>query len=639
MLAASVLVGIWTIGGSEDTVRPSTTSILLDLYAPRDIGATPSRATWCLAARVANHCYLLQESSGDAADTGSDTGWDLTPAGSPRQGVHTPIPVAGTLVDTTSEKGTWFDGVSGAALQETTARTNLTTNLVSVTFVFTAGPGTDRRIWSHIGADGYEVYLEAAGTIAAVGNGTTVKTARSTTTVDDGVPHCMTIVLDGRTANAALFFLDGTDDTSATKDLSGTGSWTASAKPTLGNATGLGANSLTGGSQRLRLDFAATTLAGHQAVCGSMWDFNLTASKVAPADLTWTQTGSPRCFPQSATTALCVPGGSPAHGYSSTLAGLGWELEPDRTNRVLDGVDVCSTGGNWTVGGAASATCDNAVAPDGSKTADSITVGAAAPDVITQAITGYGVSATLYPRLWVKCSSGTLTVDTTVGAGQWDIACATVGGAWTELASASHAAVTEVTAWASDGAGALTLRFDGAASVSADVWGVTLVEEAAGLSVIPTAAAAQSTGTITWDVDNDPATYWDNTRGAMTVIADTAVQGSLWPRIFTGGNTSQYGNDVASKWYLYDAVPALVSTCDFDPTAGTTLAVRWNSGAPVEVTGAYVDCWLDGVQQGWGVKRLTPFSPRLAVQNVVRLTSNDGTLTTVLQRFTVESRP
>ncbi len=633
-----IVIGLITIPGQDSAVpAPPPVSVLLDLFAPRDIGVIPVRSSWCTSERTAEHCWLLQEASGNAVDTGSGATWDLVPTGSPRQGVVPSLPVAGATIDTTTEKAMYADTVGDLRKASVTQNASAQWSITIVASLYDDSATTAYLYDFGLNGqtNGFAAFISAAGQLNVRADCGTLVTKTVTAPLPDGAWHCLTVAYDG---TSTAVYWDGVTATMPAFTDYGTCAAT-SVNIALANRNS-GGLTHQGGIARARVDYAALTLAQHQTLCGSLWSFAFKPSmKIASADLSWTQTGSTRCFAQSATTALCAAGGSPSHTYSSTLSGFGWGIESDRTNLVLDGVDVCSTGGNWTVGGAASATCDNAVAPNGSKMADSITVGAAAPDVITQAITGYGVSATLYPRLWIKCSSGTLTIDTTVGAGQWDIACATVGGAWTELASSSHAAVTEVTPWASDGAGALTLRFDGAASVSADVWGITLVEEAAGLSVIPTTGAAAATGTITWLVDNDPPVYWDSARGAMTMIADASVVGNLNPALKTVSLFSAYLLESIDHWYVIDSGGATVSRCKLDYSTGTTSKVRWNSGAAVEPSGAFVECLIDDVQQTWATKRTTPYVPRTAAEATLQLAADSTAPTMILQRFTVESAP
>ena len=148
--------------------------------------------------------------------------------------------------------------------------------------------------------------------------------------------------------------------------------------------------------------------------------------------------------------------------------------------------------------------------------------------------TGYTNSATVYPTLWVKCSSGTFAMVAADGSGDWDIACATVGGAWTLITDASDAAVTQNTAWQTAADGDLQIEFSGA---DAEVWMPTLTE-VDGLSVIPTGAAAVDTGDIAFEVDNSSGDYWVSGATESSVLDEIAgtciVTGST---IYLGGST------------------------------------------------------------------------------------------------------
>lgn len=566
-------VGLY-VGKDAHVPYSAGARVMMQFLASRDMGRLPSRSGWCTAVRSAEHCWLLQEDSGDATDTGATGGWDLTPAGSPRQGVHTPIPISGSgSVDTTTEKGVFFDNISAAELAGASVE-NLSTNLVSVTVLFQfANQGSTPQLASHrSGAVGWNAFVDTGGTgeLRLYGGGTTNKTITGTADVSDAAAHCATIVADGRTASAAKVYLDGVDDTN-TSDLSGTGSWTATTVPRIGNFSSTPA---TGGIYRERWDYAAITLAQHQQICGTLWappsNATNTSTKVAAANTSWTQTGGARCFASSATTALCAPGGSPTYAWTAALAGIGWPIEPDRTNRVLQSGDLSDAA--W--GG--SATQSAVVAPDGSLTAWQ----AAYTDAVTttQALTGYGVTATLFPRLWVKCSSGTFKINATVGAGQWDVNCTTIAGAWTDIHSLATA-VTVNTAMASDGAGAFTwaLASDGSGA-TVDVWMPT-VTEVNGLSVIPTAGAAVATGAIAWEVDNSSGAYYNSVRGRIVYHADWVFEA------LTGTNSIYIGAATAGRWQVWTS-PTSARMRMFD-SSGVTLGWCIAATNPVDPPGVY----------------------------------------------------
>lgn len=597
--AAVVAVVVGLIIGGVSTTRQD----LLWLQAPRDIGRLPARSSWCTVARSAEHCYLLQEASGDASDTGSAAGkWHLSPNGATRQNIHTPIPTTDATgwADTTTERGAFFDGATGAGLQRSTDATNITgDDIVSVTAVLQVQlqSASVRRVWMHRGAgsaNGYELDIrDATGRIRMTvrGNSTTINTD-GTTTVTDGAPHCITGVFDARSASAARLYVDGTDNVPTGTDMSGASGWSASSAPTMGNHVGLGAFSTDGGVYRLRVDYAAITLAQHQAICGTLWQPPSTDSnaltKLAPADVTWTQTGGTRCYAQSGTTALCIPGGQVAHAYDATLGAIGWALEPTRTNRILWSHDLSNAA--W-LGSAATPTAT--AAPSGLLSGYSVTVDDAS--TLYQVGAGYGASAALYLRAWVKCSTGTLKFAADgASAGSWDVDCATVGGAWAELTSA-HAAVTEGASWAAASTGDATLIMTSdATGVTAEIWHPTLTE-VNGLSTIPTSGAAVATGAITFEVDTDDATYYEGAKGKITLVGNW-VSGACVD-ITDGSDTGrQYGD--ATDWFAYDSSDATAFICDMPLSGKDEAVIRWDSTAAV--TGAaYAECLLNTVAQSW----------------------------------------
>lgn len=643
--AAVILVigaGAGLYVGKDDHVPYSAGArVMMQFLASRDMGRIPSRSGWCTAVRSAEHCWLLQESSGDAIDTGvAGTLWPLVPEGTPRRGIVGSIPIQSAgIVEVTSEKGTHFDGASLTILQKATNAPILPVaiNLVSVTAVFGSWPSGDTEIFmqrSIAPSYGIEFFIDGpTSVIKVIGKGTIQKkVVAGLSSVEDGAPHCVTGVFDGRTSDAARIFLDGADDTSAIKDLSGSGSWEGDGQPTVGGWYD-GQWPMRGGIYRVRLDYAALTLPQHQQLCGSLWQppskaIN-TRTKVAAADTSWTQTGGVRCYASSATTALCAPGGSPTYAWTAALAGIGWPIEPDRTNRVLQSVDLSDAA--W--GGSATQTA--VAAPDGSLTAWQ----AAYTDVATttQAVTGYGVTATLFPRLWVKCSSGTFKINTTVGTGQWDINCTTIAGAWTDIHSGATA-VTVNTAMASDGAGAFTLALasDGSGA-TVDVWMPT-VTEANGISVIPTAGAAVATGAIAWEIDNSSGAYYFTARGKVTMIGDWTLLLSTGFGFLDGAAfVSVYNN---AKWRMWDASASVAWGCTLSPDLSglDTLIIRWDSAAIVSDDVDYAECLLNDVKQAWtGDPPLSSWVPRLT--DVVRLSSASHAQTFVLQEFKVENRP
>jgi hypothetical protein len=159
--------------------------------------------------------------------------------------------------------------------------------------------------------------------------------------------------------------------------------------------------------------------------------------------------------------------------------------------------------------------------------------------------TGYTNSATLYPAFWIKCSSGTFSiVESGTGAGDWDVACATIGGTWTFINSASHAAVTQNTAWQSSGTGTIDLQISGA---DAEWWQPTLCETN-GISTIGTGSAAVDTGDIAFTIANGSNQYW-NTGDTVTQALDE-VDGTCWVTGTTLRMSGAAGSECTGYWGL-----------------------------------------------------------------------------------------
>lgn len=629
VLATSILVGIWTIGGSEDTVRPSTTRVLLDLYAPRDIGGIPPAASWCTDVRDAEHCWLMNEASG-ATDVGSVGGKDLTDYNSPRKEVIPGIPVTGgAAIDITTEEAAFFDSTAARLRKLTTGHPSGTA--CSMTVIVNSSGGAEAFIVDNRSAQGVNLSYTALGEFNAYVDGSIgVGNVRSSAGYP-GAWHCVTFALD--TVVGSSIYVDGVEDTAVDQSVGDGDLGHATAHLYFGGQAG--SKPLLGGIARARHDNGVkVTLAQHQTLCGSLWDFNVAASKVAAADLTWTQTGAGRCLMQSATTALCIPGGFPSHAYSAGLSGLIWAPEPDRTNRVLYSTAIDCT--NWTCRGTASVTTGK-VAPDGSATATEVVVNLIANDVRTAASSsGYSNSVPLFNQLWVKCSSGTFRIANYLGGteGDWSINCATIGGVWAQLTT-NHPAVTEVQTWDSNASGQAGYSFSSlGGSVTAEVWAPTLVEEAAGLSTIPTATSAQATGSIVWEVDNSPATYYQGTRGKITLVADYGTGACL--DVTSGTNVGrQYGDAV--DWFAYDSASTLVYQANLALAGPDTVVVRWNSIAPLS-TGYYAQVLLNDIAQTWD---MTPTSGWTSADPTkIQLSGYAATKCAAgIQRITIEDSP
>ena len=250
------------------------------------------------------------------------------------------------------------------------------------------------------------------------------------------------------------------------------------------------------------------------------------------------------CYPTGDSSAICQPGGVPHYTVDAT--GLAWVTEPDATNRIPYSTAIDCT--NWTCTGTADAST-TVVAPDGSYTATELTLGDWGVNDITQAASGYSNSTTVYPRVWLKCSAGTIRYSTPGGTGRWTIDCSCIRGAWDLIASASHSCVTEVAAWQTSAGGASGLQMAAnTGSVTASIWAPTLTEEAgSGLAVIPTGASAVSTGDPVWLIDNDPDVYWrsgDTIVSSITEISGTCLTTSA-TQIYMSGAV---GSECSGLW-------------------------------------------------------------------------------------------
>ena len=640
----TVVAGVF-LGGERARVPGPTSvgpTILLSLLASRDLGRLPSRSIFCTLARPADHCWPFQESSFNVIDTGSATEkWDMVPiSGAVRLAVSIPVPVedATGFVETTSELASYGDGDGSmrvASGVENMGSSVDSTNLVTVTLLLVNGDRNqnNRYIFGAEGADGYSVTYSSAGNLRLRLNGTSSSVLRSTSSgpVDDSAVHCVTAMMDGRTVGAGKLWVDGVEVSLTSADMSGLGSWRANTTVAFYSNTAAGSTTRSvGGVLRARVDFAALTLADHNAICGTQWQPPSTDSnpltKLAPADVSWTQTGGERCYAASAETAICIPGGLPGYAFSAALNDIGWPVEPDRTNRVLDSRDLSTA--SWT-GGIDGA----AVAPDGSKAAATVSVTDAS--TLSQVAAGYAGSATLHLRVWAKCSSGTLKFATEGGAaGAWDVACATVGGAWTELHS-GHAAVTEGAAWVADSTGDATLIVTSdATGVTADLWLPTLTSTA-GVSVIPTAGAAVATGSIAWQVDNDPAVYYKGAAGKITLLGEWIAGGCL--DIADATDIGRQFSD-GVDWFAFDNLGVSAFECQLALAGVDTAVVRWNSTSTLDGTTFHAECLLNTVAQTFAVNPTSSWTA--ATPSTIKLDGFGSTsCTALIQTIKIEDAP
>jgi len=419
-------------------------------------------------------------------------------------------------VSFTSETGAEFDGTGNyrAAAKALAATTAITISYIASDDDYLAGGTLDRvSAWGGTGTGGYIIYRSAAAavTMTVYGSGGTKNLA---TTRGHG-RGCMTWAVDLTNATNSRVHKNGV--LMATADSSGGGSMAGTNNLAIGGA--YAATYLSGGLSRFRIDYAvgadaAAQLANHNAFCGT-YAAPLVSTHAAYADTSWTQSGASRCFATSTTTALCWPGGKAAYRWDGTVQR--WAVEDSRTNRIAHNV-VPACGAAWVCGGAAAIAV--AVDPTGGKIAAAITLGGGTVDV---AGTGYTALATVYPRVWVKCTGGALTIAHQGGVGSWTVDCthASLNGSWAEL-HPTHAAVTVGAAWTATAAGVVTMRFSG---LDATVYAPT-VTSVNGYSVIPTDAAAGATGDVAFAIANATGVYW---KTGDTVTQDvTTLTGTCW---------------------------------------------------------------------------------------------------------------
>jgi len=601
-----IAVGVGVYIGADSYVpghRPSSgATTLLWLYAPRDMGRLPSRTDWCTGA---DHCWVAQETAGATQLADVTGGWTLDASGTPRAGVFTGLPVedATGWVDFTSELSTHTDGqsASGTGSWYKLAQVQPATNLVSVSAIIMPvyRQAENRILYSHratADSTGFSVGLDTAGKffMTVENSAGTTKTVLSAAAWDDGAWRCVTWVLDGRSANAGKIYI-GTDEVqAASPDLETTGSW-ATTGPARVGADAAGSNVWPGGIARLQVKVGTIDPA---TSCGTLWQAvkpNAWNKLASAADSAWTQTGGARCFPSSANTALCTPGGKASPEWFSGV-GQTWGITANRTNRVTRSTSICAAAG-WTLVGTATGTCNASVSPAGAKTGSDITVGTIATNVARITVTGFVNDAVLYPGGWVKCSSGTLRFYGGAGRGEWTIDCATVANRWIQM-TPTHPAVTVVTAWTANATGGLTVYFGApAGTVSVSLWGITLTE-VDGDSVIPTRTAAVSTGTVAWTIDNNPAVYYVGTKGKITAVGNW-ISGQCLDIAPAVGNVGRFYGD-GTDWIQYtgDATPTIDSTANLTWSGVDSQVLRWDSTAAVS-GGVYALYTRDGVAATW----------------------------------------
>jgi hypothetical protein len=599
--AAAIIIaagaGIMTYSGGKDAQNPvripDAVLTLLLLDADLDFGRLPAyTGTW----DSGDHCWNLGPSGTITDDCGS---WDLTASGSPRTGVVTGVPVddGSGAVDWDGESAAYFDG--GPAYYSIGSTTHSSDTVVSVSAVVrTSGVST---AFSRV----FQSYTDASNRwsvgmtdnekwFAFASDGGTSNLMYSAAEYTDGW-HCVTWVIDTASADSGAVMVNGIDDTDATTDdfsaLSG-GINQSNVYVATENAAG---SYWQNGISRIRVDYSALSLAQHKAFCGSL-NQPVRSDHPAVADISWTQTGGSRCFDVGSNRAYCAPGGKAAYAYSSALdavegeSGFGWAVEPGRINRVTNNTTI---GASWTVQGTATAT-DDKVAPDGSATAAEIT----SPDVsnsVYNTATGYTNDASLYPRFWVKCSSGDLALRNISGGstfGLWIVTCATASaGQWVQIYDpSSQAGVAETYAWIATAGGGAGMQFYGSSgTVTAQVWQPTLTETD-GLSTIPTGAAAVDTGSIAWTVAG--AEYNNTQSGRVTIASDYSITSSGQQiRAYTSNLWWVDSSFTPDRFTVINSSGSAVAQCNLDLSGAHLYEGAWNA------TSGSVSTLIDSILQ------------------------------------------
>ena len=282
---------------------------------------------------------------------------------------------------------------------------------------------------------------------------------------------------------------------------------------------------------------------------GSRIDTSLDASTRLSPPTDWrrgyTRTGTV-CYTRDATRTRCFA--ADVLPYTTDVTDVGWPVELTQNNRFPVNVSGACSGVPWVC---STATMNSTTAdPAGGTTASAITMGGGST---TATAFGYGNSASLDLRMWVKCSSGTLDASNVLvagGIGHWTVNCTTVGGNWA-LLHATHAAGTEGEPWLSDGSGGVIMRLSGA---DAFIWHITATEKVSWQnSTIPTTDATGTTvGTAAWAIDNATGSYWAAS-GVTKTETLSEYSGTCWnysaPTISLTGSAGCEGT-----WYALTLV-------------------------------------------------------------------------------------
>jgi len=620
ILAGVAAMLIAQVGGPEDKITPTVRLTLFKLIADKDFGRLPPWSTWTASG---DHCWQFG-ASGNVTDDCGD--WDLTASGSPRTGIVTGIPVEDSTgwVDWTSTEGVSFD--ADADYYSVSSVAHDSTQVLSVTYVSKMADG-DRTIYKLGGDVGYQIRDDSGYINFKIDDGTATADA---TWPSQGFthPNCCTVVADSRSADAAKLYCNGAEISPTNSDLSSvTGDW-ADYTNNLSVGTSVSHGQVI---SRLAINHSVLTLADHRELCGS-YGAPVRTDHKAYADISWTQTGGSRCFQTAPHRATCFPGGTPAYVYSESLdasgySGYGWVVEPGRTNRVRYSTAIDCT--NWVCNdsGTLSVTTGQ-VAPDGSATATLATLGALATDELLLPIhAAYSTNALLYPRVWVKCSSGDLAIRHWGSVGWWNVDCSAVGGSWTMIGPENIGGIVEEdSAWYSDEDGNAGMRFFAeSGTVTASVWAPTLTE-VDGLSVIPTGASAVSTGGIDWQFDNTGEQFLSLKMGRMTWVGDLPI--GLLDSVHFGEWPEHYWQGL-DEVIMRDESNVLQSICTTG--LGAAGAGKWSSWwdslaghAGLDVNGSAVTCgttpsgsWQTGAVPSYHLSRTA--NPHTAIHHSLKI--------------------
>lgn len=259
------------------------------------------------------------------------------------------------------------------------------------------------------------------------------------------------------------------------------------------------------------------------------------------ADQTYTRSGDEICYPTAATAAACFAANELPYTVDAT--GTAWVVEPPATSMVVytDNTMNCT---NWSCVSATATT--GQTDPAGGSSASLLSIGLAGR---VDHVANFTDGATLYPRFWVKCSTGTLRLrNSSLGNGNWDVDCSAVAGSWT-LIKSGHAALTEYVAWSGRVGASDSVRFYGLTAVDAHVWLPTITEvEGTGDAVIRAGATNGTIGTNLWSIDNSGGNYYqvgDTVTETITEMAGDCFQISGNDLLLTGA----VGSECAGKWY------------------------------------------------------------------------------------------